>query len=268
MIPVTSPVQLAAQRVTGAWTILPSWFPVPEMGALPINAFLLKGPDPMLVDTGLGALGADFAAELGRVIDPGDLRWIWLSHTDADHIGNINRILDLAPNAKVVSNFLGAGKMGMMGGYDLSRVRILAPGEVFELGGRRLHQVKPPYYDAPETMGFFDETDRVLFAADAFGALLPGRAEHIAEYSDETLRDGLVGWSSVDAPWLAQMDEAELGRMIGDLERMQPDYLLSGHLPVARGISPLTRHIAGAYCRGMTNAVTEPAIRAVEKLFE
>lgn len=267
MPPIISPVQHAAQRVTDDWTVLPSWFPVPDMGALPINAFLLKGAEPLLVDTGLGALGDDFVEELSRVIDPDDLRWIWLSHTDADHIGNINRVLELAPNAKVVSNFLGAGKMGMMGDYDLSRVHVLAPGEVFEVGGRRLHQVKPPYYDAPETMGFFDETDRVLFAADAFGALLPGSAEEIADYSDDTLRDGLVGWSSVDAPWLAQMDKAALGRMIGELQRMQPDYVLSGHLPLTRDIEPLTRHIAGAYCRGTTGCVTGPAADAVGEIF-
>jgi glyoxylase-like metal-dependent hydrolase (beta-lactamase superfamily II) len=264
---VTSPVQHAARPVTGAWTVLPSWFPVPDMGALPINAFLLKGPEPLLVDTGLGALGEDFVTELSREIDLEDLRWIWLSHTDADHIGNLNRVLEMAPKAKVVSNFLGAGKMGMMGAYDLSRVHILAPDEVFEVGGRRLHQVKPPYYDAPETMGFFDETDRVLFAADAFGALLPGSAADIAEFSDDTLRDGLVGWSSIDAPWLAQMDQAALGRMIADLERMQPDHVFSGHLPLARGVEPLTRHIAGAYCRGTTEAATDAAAEAVETVF-
>ena len=72
-------------------------------------------------------------------------------------------------------------------------------------------------------MGLFDATDRVFFAADAFGALLPGATECIDDVPAETLRDGLVGWSSVDAPWLAHMDRRTLGAMLGSLERLDPD---------------------------------------------
>jgi glyoxylase-like metal-dependent hydrolase (beta-lactamase superfamily II) len=198
------------------------------------------------------------------VVDLTELRWIWLSLADADHIGNLDRILGLAPNAQVVTNFLGAGKMGMLGKGSPERLRLLEPGEVLEVGGRRIHQVKPPYYDAPETMGFFDATDRVFFAADAFGALLPGPVGSIDEVSPETLRDGLVGWSSIDAPWLAHMDRTALGAMLDGLERLDPGHVLSGHLPVARGIETLTGLIRTAYGPGTTEAVSPDDITRVE----
>lgn len=255
MTPVDRPRALAPQTVTGTWTALPSWLPVPGFGALPVNAFLLKGSEPMLVDTGLGALSEAVVNSLTAEVDPADLRWIWLSHTDADHIGNLGRILDLAPNARVVTNFLGAGKMGMLGAGSPERLRLLEPGEVFELGGRRLHQVKPPYYDAPETMGFFDEAERVLFAADAFGALLPGIAGTIEEVPEDALREGLVAWSSIDAPWLAQMDQTALGRILDDLDRIDPAHLLSGHLPVTHDLGTLTGILRTAYGRGTSAAV-------------
>lgn len=104
MKPIHAPIQMAPRRVTNGWTVLPAWLPVPGLGALPVNAFLLKGPEPMLVDTGLAALSDDFAARLAEAIDPDTIRWIWLSHTDADHIGNLDRILDLAPKARVVTS--------------------------------------------------------------------------------------------------------------------------------------------------------------------
>jgi glyoxylase-like metal-dependent hydrolase (beta-lactamase superfamily II) len=266
MIPITEPVQRQAQRVTEMWTALPSWLPVPGLGALPINSFLLKGSEPMLVDTGLGALSEQVTERLFAEIDPADLRWIWLSHTDADHIGNLDRILSLAPNARVVTNFLGAGKMGMLGVGAPDRMRLLEPGEVFEVGGRRLHQVKPPYYDAPETMGFFDDTDRVLFAADAFGALLEGGVETIDEVPTEALREGLVAWSSVDAPWLAQMDRVSLGHMLGQLDRLAPSHVLSGHLPVSNRLDTLTGIVGQAYGQGTTEAVTPEIAAQVEAL--
>lgn len=255
MTAIEVPTMLEAHRVTEAWTVLPSWLPVPGLGALPINSFLLKGSDPVLVDTGLGALGDGFIAALEGEIDLEDLRWIWLSHMDADHIGNLNRVLARAPNAKVVTNFLGMGKMNLAG-LDISRVHLLEPGAVLEAGGHRLHPVRPPYYDAPETIGFVDERERVFFAADSFGALLPQAVGDIEEIAEEMLRDGLVGWSSIDAPWLAVADEAVLGRTLAALERLDPQFVLSGHLPLARtGISRLTRLVASAYCQGTTSSV-------------
>jgi len=62
--------------------VLPSWFPIPGMGILPVNAFVLKAREPVLVDTGLVPLSDLFMEKLSSVIDPADLRWLWLTHTD------------------------------------------------------------------------------------------------------------------------------------------------------------------------------------------
>jgi glyoxylase-like metal-dependent hydrolase (beta-lactamase superfamily II) len=266
MIAVPTPIQCPAGRITDSWSVLPSWLPVPGLGALAVNAFLLKGPEPMLVDTGLAMLSDDFVDRLSAEIDPEDLRWIWLSHTDADHIGNLDPILALAPKARVVTNFLGAGKMGMLGKGDPARFRLLEPGEVLELGGRRLHQVKPPYYDAPETMGFFDEVDGAFFAADAFGALLEGSVETLDTVPPAALRDGLVAWSSVDAPWLANIDGSSLGRILDLVDRLAPRHVLSGHLPITSNLTALTEIIRVSYGRGGSSAVTPETAAQVEAI--
>ncbi len=268
MEPVNLPFQSPTQRVTRNWTSLQSAFPVPGLGVLPVNAFLLKGSEPLLVDTGLSALSDAFVDTLAGEISLTDLRWIWLSHTDPDHIGNLDRILDLAPNAQVVTNFLGAGKMGLLGTGSPERFRLLEPGEVFEAGGHRLYQVKPPYYDAPETMGFFDEADRVLFAADAFGALLPEPVTGIEQIAATDLSEGLVGWSTVDAPWLAQMDQQTFAGILDELERLDPSHVLSGHLPVAHGIRPLTDILRTAYGRGTSSAVNAGHAAEIEAILE
>ena len=254
------------RHVAGDWHVLPGWLPVPGLGALPVNAFLLAGAEPMLVDTGVAALSDAVLAGLEARIDLSDLRWIWLSHTDADHIGNLDRILARAPNARVITNFLGAGKMGMLGAGDPDRLRLLEPGEIVEIAGRRLHQVRPPYYDAPETMGFFDAADRILFAADAFGALLPEPVGSIDELPATALHDGLVAWSSIDAPWLAQMDRGSLDGMLGALDTLDPAHVLSGHLPVAQRLGTLTGIVRDAYGRGTTNAVTSETAAHIDAI--
>jgi hypothetical protein len=94
----------------------------------------------------------------------------------------------------VVTNFLGAGKMNMLG-HDMSRVHVLNAGEALHLSDRVLHPIRPPYYDAPETHGFVDSATRVLFAADAFGALLPEPVDSV-----DGVNDGLCATGSSPGP--------------------------------------------------------------------
>jgi hypothetical protein len=250
------------------WHVLPAFLPLPNMGGLSVNAFLLKGREPVLVDTGLAALGDDFLAALEKEIDLADLRWLWLSHTDADHIGNLVRILEKAPQARVVTNFLGMGKMGLMG-LDISRVHLLEPGQRLALADRELVPMRPPYYDAPETLGFFDTRSRTLFAADSFGALLPQPADSVEEIETTALRDGLVSWSALDAPWLATIDRDALGRSLTALERLVPSKVLSGHLPVAeRGIGSLTAMVHAAWCAAPDRPLDPSSIEAVAQALE
>ena len=74
--------------------VLTSSFPIPGFGLVPINAFVLHGPEPVLVDTGAVVEREEFMTALRSVIDPADLKWIWLTHTDFDHIGALPQLLD------------------------------------------------------------------------------------------------------------------------------------------------------------------------------
>lgn len=263
MTSLTHPIMLAPQDAAAGWRVLPAFLPVGDIGVLAVNSFLLKGPEPVLVDTGLAALGATLIDALAAEIDLADLRWIWLSHTDADHIGNLAAILGRAPQARVVTNFLGAGKM-MMLGHDMTRVHVLDAGQALALPDRVLHPVRPPYYDAPETQGFVDSASRVLFAADAFGALLPEPVESVDAVDAAALRDGLVAWSTIDAPWLQVADRGRLGAALAAVDGLGASAILSGHLPHAgRDTGRLTREVHAAWVAGGASGIDPLAIEAV-----
>jgi glyoxylase-like metal-dependent hydrolase (beta-lactamase superfamily II) len=265
MAALEAPIMLGSQRLTESWTVLPSFLPVPGMGALAVNAFLFRGREPMLVDTGLTALSDAFLERLAQEIDLEDLRWVFLSHTDADHIGNLQRVMARAPNARLITTFLGYGKMGMMGwAPEFERVHLLEPGARFDVGGRDFVPIRPPYYDAPETLGFFDAKDRVLFAADSFGALLSEPAMDVDAIPESALRDGLVTWASIDAPWLAHTDRAALGRTLSAIDRLGADILLSGHLPASRGgVTRLTSIVHDAWGAGPSGGIDPLAVENI-----
>ena len=54
--------------------VLTSSFPIPGFGLVPINAFVLHGPEPVLVDTGAVVERDEFMTVLRSVIDPADLK--------------------------------------------------------------------------------------------------------------------------------------------------------------------------------------------------
>ena len=144
----------------------------PGIGFLPVNAFVLHAAEPVVVDTGLGLPDRDFIATLGSVIDPADVRWIWLTHPDRDHTGGLFDLLDAAPHARVVTTFLGVGIMSTERPLPMDRVYLLNPGQSLDVGDRTLRAFRPPLFDNPATVGFYDDGHGRCFSSDCFGAAL------------------------------------------------------------------------------------------------
>jgi flavorubredoxin len=234
-------------KVTEDITILPSQFEVPGLGVVPVNAFLIDGAQPMLVDTGLVPECGEFLEALASVVDPASLRWIWVTHTDQDHIGSLGKLLDLAPEARVVTTFIGVGKMSLWAPLPMDRVFLLNPGQKLDLGGRSITALRPPTYDAPETTGFFDPTSGALFSADSFGAVLPATAPLASDLDAQALSEGQTLWATVDAPWLHSVDESAFAAALEDVRKLGVSWVLSAHLPPAMGMTDaMLATLAGA----------------------
>lgn len=226
--------------------VLTSYFPLPGLGIIPVNSFVIRSPQPVLVDTGLACFRESFLSALRSIIPPEEIRWIWLTHTDADHAGNLKEVLNLAPEARLVTTYLGMGKLGILD-YPTDRAYLLNPGQSLDVGDRSLVAMAPPTYDAPETTGFFDPKDSILFSADSFGALMDSPADTAADIPAKNLREGLLRWSMVDAPWLSRIDVGAFGATLQDLRALNSEMVLSSHLPPAFGMAEtLLGHLADA----------------------
>ena len=239
--------------------VLRASMPLPALGGeLANHAFLFDGREPMLVDTGFAALREEMLAALAAEIDPRRLRWIFLSHADADHVGNLAAVLELAPEARVLTGFLGYAKL-MLTGFPVDRVQVIAPGDTLDIGERRLSVLRPPYYDAPETLGFHDAASGTLFTVDAFGAILPAITRAAEEIDDAALDRGLATWSELDAPWLASLDRAALESSLAALSALAPRLVLCAHLPVARDVDALGERILRLHARSRPAALRSAA---------
>lgn len=232
--------------------LLPSLVPIPGLGVLPVNHYLLRGEQNVLIDTGMAGLGEATVSSLKKNVDLDKLDWIVLTHTDGDHLGALPALLELAPKARIVTNFLGMAKLGMRLEVAPDRYFLINPGQRLSLGDRELLAVTLPSYDAPETMGFFDPRTETLFSSDCFGALLDDssgdrpRAD-LSEVDSGVLRKGIVTWAGVDAPWLSTVTATAFQAQLAELAALRPRTVLGAHLPPARDcLDRLSRELDGA----------------------
>ena len=227
-------------RVGNDVTVLNDHLEIPGMGHLPINAFVLHAREPVVVDTGVGLPDRDFLSDLGRVIDPTDVRWIWLTHPDRDHTGGLFDLLDAAPNAKLVTTFLAVGIMSTERPLPLNRVHLLNPGQQLDVGDRTLTAFRPPLFDSPATVGFYDDRSRTCFSSDCFGGPMPtpdfAACSDVSDLPADQLLAAQLLWAAVDSPWIHNVSGTGYTESVLALQAFGADTTLSTHLPPALGL--------------------------------
>ncbi len=203
-------------------------------GVLPVNAYVMTGGGPVLVDTGLSQEGDELLDAVGTLVDLGDLRCVVLTHEDADHAGNLLRVLDAAPNARLVTNYVTVTKLLEATSIPLDRVDVVNPGERVPATDRDLVAVRPPLYDAPGTIGLYDAGTGALLTVDSFGTYLPEVVEDLWDVGEPDALAGLLDFNRFNHPWVALVDQGRFQEALDDLRRLQPTVLLSSHGARAR----------------------------------
>lgn len=224
-------------QAAGDVHVLPMNLPVPGVGFLPINCFVLLAEEPVLIDTGLGMSAPMFLDVVSSIVDLDALKWIWLTHDDADHTGSIQRVMEAAPNARLLAHPMAALRMLSWWPVPLDRVQALRAGDRIPVGDRTLRAVAPPLFDNPVSTGFVDEATGSLFSVDSFGALLPEPTEDAAEVPHEALAGGMRAWATMDSPWAHIVDRSRFAEVLEGVRQLQPNRIYSSHLPAANGTS-------------------------------
>ena len=211
--------------------------PIPGLGFLPVNAYVLHAKQPVLIDSGLPTSRTELLDALWSEVDPADLRWIYLTHPDRDHTGSLMEILQAAPAARVVTTFLGLGILSLEYPIPPDRIFLLNPGQSLDVGDRRLTAFRPPVYDSPATTGFYDERTGTCFTSDCFGAPLSTAEQALADDIAAVPSDDLVAgqrlWATIDSPWISSVERNAFRASLQPLRQLDPSVVLCTHLPPA-----------------------------------
>ncbi len=149
---------------------------VPEIAppaGFTFNQYLVLASEPLLFHTGPRNMFASVRDAMRAIIDPAKLRWISFGHIESDECGSMNQWLAAAPHSQVVQ---GATAV-MVSLNDLADrpPRVLADGEVLDLGGKRVRWIDTPHVPhAWESGLMYEETTGTLFSGDLFAQVGDG----------------------------------------------------------------------------------------------
>ena len=136
-------------------------------GGFTFNQFLIEDDEPLLFHTGPRKLFPDVSAAVARVLPLDRLRYVGLSHFEADECGSLDDFLAAAPNALPLCSRVAA--MTSIDDVALRPARALADGESLELGTHTVTWHDTPHLPHSWECGFLSEArTETLFCGDLF----------------------------------------------------------------------------------------------------
>jgi flavorubredoxin len=213
-------------------------------GGFTFNQYLVTGDEPLLFHTGPRKLFPAVRDAVATVLPVERLRWLGLSHFEADECGALNEFLAVAPHAKAV----GSRTAIMVSVNDVADRpgRALADGETLELGGHAVRWFDTPHLPhAWETGYFFEDRTRTLLCGDLFTQF---GADHAPLTESDILGPSEAGRRRLDYYAHAPTTRSMLERLAAE----RPTTLACMHGSAWRGDG-------AALLRALADAIERPA---------
>ena len=195
-------------------------YPVPN--GISYNSYIIKGEKVAVMDSVDKNFGEEWLENIEKVLGDKAPDYLVVLHMEPDHSANIKAFLEKYPDAVVVSSAKAFAMMENYFGKEIAKNRLeVKDGEKLDLGGRSLTFVAAPMVHWPEVMVAYDDKDKILFSADAFGKL--GDLNSDEPWDDEARRYyiGIVGKYGTQAQSLlkkaAALDIAKICPLHGEV---------------------------------------------------
>lgn len=254
-------------------------FGVPD--GISFNSYLLTDEKTVLFDTADSAVRRTFRENLTHALAGRELDYIVVHHMEPDHAAELAELAEDYPKAQILCSAMAKTMVGQFFGPEMvGRITVIKEGETLCTGRHTLRFVAAPMVHWPEVMMTYDETDRLLLTADAFGcfgalngALFADEVDFDRDYLDEARRyyTNIVGKYGPQVQAVlkkaAALDIEMLLPLHGFVWREELGYLLgkydlwSRYEPEVRGVMIAYASVYG----GTENAANVLACRLAEK---
>lgn len=141
---------------------------VPE--GMVYNSYLIEDEKIAVTDTVDARKSDEWRKNLQAALNGRQPDYLVVHHLEPDHSANISWVMDTFAGCRIVCSAKAAAFLPQFFGTDFAgRVDIVKEGDTLSLGAHTLQFIMAPMIHWPEVMVSYEQTEKVLFAADAFG---------------------------------------------------------------------------------------------------
>jgi len=148
------------------------------------NAYLIKTDEGVIiVDTVKLEFQEQFFKRIEQLCSYDEIKYVIAHHLEPDHAGAIPKLIDRAPQAKVLISPQATAMLKAITHKDNIDFETVWTNKSLKLGDKTIRFLTTPYLHWPETMSSYVQEDKLLFSGDVFGS----------HYYDKRLFNDLVG---------------------------------------------------------------------------
>ncbi len=143
-------------------------FPIPR--GVSYNSYLILDEKTALLDTVDSSIALQFLQNVRETLGDRPLDYLIVNHMEPDHCATIEMLLPYYPNLKIVGNQKTFQMIRQFYDFDVDKHAVVVKeGDALELGRHTLRFYTAPMVHWPEVMVSYEESEKILFSADAFG---------------------------------------------------------------------------------------------------
>ena len=142
-------------------------YPIPR--GVSYNSYIILDEKTALLDTVDISVAGQFFENVEAALGGRKLDYLIVNHMEPDHAATMMDLLLRHPEATVVCTAKAAQMMEQFFGSKPVQLQAVKEGDTLALGKHNLVFTMAPMVHWPEVMMTYDQTDKVLFSADAFG---------------------------------------------------------------------------------------------------
>ena len=148
-------------------TLFENVYPIPEGASY--NSYLILDEKTCVLDTVDRSVSDVFYENLEYLLGDKKLDYLVVHHMEMDHAANIANLLLRHPETTIVTSALAQGFLANYFPHLKAKVQVVKEGDTLPLGKRTLHFVAAPMVHWPEVLMSYEDSEGILFSADAFG---------------------------------------------------------------------------------------------------
>lgn len=134
------------------------------------NSYVLRtGGKTVLFETSKVKFWDDYLEKLEEIVTVSEIDYLVVSHTEPDHAGSVERLLDLCPHLKIISTGAANSFLKEIVNREFTGI-VVKDGQKMRIGERTLSFMSVPNLHWPDTMYTYIEEEQALVTCDSFGS--------------------------------------------------------------------------------------------------